>query len=65
MTRNTFDRMIALGQELQQLAAEMRDALGDVKTGRETDYTTWGLCEARVIGIAAELRVIIAGTKGV
>lgn len=71
MTSNPYDRIAELGKELEQLASEMRDETASIREGHRKiagpapDYTKLHMGEARVIGIAAELRVIVAGHKGV
>lgn len=64
MTTDPCDRIAELGVELQSLAEEMRKALAELRAGHASS-TRFGMCEARVIAVAAELRVIIAGHRGV
>ena len=70
MSTDPSERIAELGTELTRVAEKMRLALGQDRDLREPnkgypDIETMGLCEARVLGIAAELRVIVAGTRGV
>lgn len=64
MTGDSVERIRELGSELQSLAAEIRAVLneGD-RQSKENLWVRAKLCEARIMGIATELRVIVAGNQ--
>lgn len=65
MTTNPYDRIAELGAELMAVAEKMRSAAAHIESGSQYAMSGFVMCEARVIGIAAELRVIVAGHQGV
>lgn len=69
-TLEPLDRIAELGQELIELSSLMKEkqvGISDANSAITPQklFREFQMCEARIVAIAAELRVIIAGHKGI